>query len=75
MDPFIAEHFGTVVGSSSAAAVHNNNRTLSPEPVELDETLFPRCEEQPIPGTDMASDDDDDDHKDQDNITMPGVTN
>jgi hypothetical protein len=63
MDPFMAELFEIVVsgGGDSMDGANNNNNlgTTSPEPVERDEDLFPRNEEQLHPGTDMTSDGDD----------------
>ncbi|KAM0834642.1 hypothetical protein ACQ4PT_063462 [Festuca glaucescens] len=60
MDPFMAELFEMVVsgGDDSLDGGHNNNNlgTTSPEPVELDEDLFPRNEEELRPVADMTSD-------------------
>jgi hypothetical protein len=63
MDPFMAELFEMVVsaGGDSMDGAHSNNilETTSPEPVERDQDLFTRNEEQLHPGTDMTSDGDD----------------
>jgi hypothetical protein len=79
MDPFMAELFEMVVssGGESMDGAHNNNLgTTSPEPVELDEDLFPQNEEQLHPVADMTSDGNDNNNKNistNNNNMMPEV--
>jgi hypothetical protein len=76
----MSELFAMVAGNGRGASMddadsnNDGTLTLSPEPVERDETFFPHSEEQLIPTTDMTSDDNMDSTSNNNMIHEPEVT-